>query len=135
MKKTLRAAFDSEMNNAKDHYFQREYARCYYHLERAHIIGQRHYIPHVISHFWMYKVGIKQRDLREITGQVIRIIMSVASLANSPLLTTVPIGNTGRARVSPIKPMPIPNDLIAYFESGDFKGKSSSPTGSSHQSQ
>jgi len=59
----------------------------------------------------MYKVAIKLSDVRETTGQIARMIMSVGSL-----LGTVPLGNTGRARISPVKPMPIPEDLQAYFE-------------------
>jgi len=99
------------MRKARDLYEMENYTQSYFHLERAHILGQRYYIPHVRSHYWMYKVAIKLSDVRETIGQLARIIMSVGSL-----LGTVPLGNTGRARISPVKPMPIPEDLQAYFE-------------------
>ena len=111
MKSRLRNQFEHEMKQARDLYEIQNYAQCYFHLERAHILGQRHYIPHLRSHYWMYKVAIKLNDLRETTGQIARMIMSVGSL-----LGKVPLGNTGRARISPIKPMPIPEDLQAYFQ-------------------
>jgi hypothetical protein len=116
MKKVLRDAFKVEMGIAKKMYVQKNYAECYHHLERAHILGQRNYLTHVVSHFWMCKVGFKQRDTREVTGQIVRMIMSIFSLLDSPAFHTVPVGNTGRARVSPIKPMPVPADLAEYFK-------------------
>jgi len=111
MKKKLRDAYNHEMQLAKSMFKKQDYAQCYYHLERGHILGQRNYIPHVFNHYWMFKVGVKQRDFREVLGQVIRMIMSVFSLIN-----LVPLGNTGRARISPIKPMPISSDLEDYFK-------------------
>lgn len=110
MKKKLKDAFKHEMKLAKNLFSEENYKQCYVHLERAHILGQRNYIPHVISHYWMYKVGIKQGDIREVSGQIVRMIMSVFSLIN-----LVPLGNTGRARISPIKPMQIPEDLAEFF--------------------
>jgi len=111
MKSKLRTAFNQEMLLAKNMYKINDYTKCFHHLERAHILGQRNYLPHVVSHYWMYKVAVKKRDVREALGQVSRMIMSVASL-----IGTIPIGNTGRARISPIKPMPMPADLQAYFD-------------------
>ncbi len=96
---------------AKNMYKVRNYTECFHHLERAHILGQRNYIPHVLNHYWMYKVAVKKRDIREALGQVSRMLMSVGSI-----IGTVPLGNTGRARISPIKPMPIPADLQGLFE-------------------
>lgn len=116
MNKSLHDAFHREMSMAKRLYLKGDYVRCYQHLERAHILGQRNYIPHVINHFWMCKVGLKTGDTREVVGQVVRMIMSVFSLLDSSFFHTVPVGNTGRARVNPIKPMPVPDDLAIYFK-------------------
>ncbi len=116
MNKMLRDAFNTEMDIARKMYLQKNYSKCYSHLERAHILGQRNYIPHVLNHFWMCKVGLKQGDTREVIGQVVRMVMSVFSLLDTSFFHTVPVGNTGRARVSPIKPMPIPDDLAVYFK-------------------
>lgn len=111
MKNKLRDAFNYEMQLAKTLFEEESYSLCYIHLERAHILGQRNYISHVKSHYWMFKVGMKENDVRETLGQVTRMIMSIFSIIN-----LVPLGNTGRARISPIKPMPIPADLVQYFE-------------------
>jgi len=111
MKSKLRNAFENEMRLAREMYNENNYSKCFEHLERAHILGQRYYITHVRNHYWMYKVAVKVGDTREAIGQIVRIIMSVGSLAG-----VVPIGNTGRARINPIKPMKIPSDLQTYFD-------------------
>ena len=54
----------------------------------------------------MLKLGASGRDWREVLGQLSRII---AAAVFSRIW--VPIGNTGRANVSAMKPMPIPDDL------------------------
>ena len=111
MRDELRAAFESEMGRAKQDYIARDFAACFGHLERAHILGQRHYGPHVRSHWWMLKAGWKIADRREVRGQILRIIGSIASLFGR-----LPLGNTGRANVSAIQPMPIPEDLAIFFD-------------------
>jgi len=107
----LKAAFNEEMQMARSLYYSKQYLQCFQHLERAHILGQRHYIPHVVNHYWMLKVGWRRHDAREIFGQILRIVGSVGSL-----IGLIPIGNTGGANVSPVKPMPIPSDLAHFFD-------------------
>ncbi len=75
-------------------------------LERAHILGQRLALPHARSHWLMLRAGWQLGDWREVAGQVPRIL---AALLFSRLW--VPLGNTGRARVSAFRPMPIDEDL------------------------
>ena len=111
MSSKLRAAYDKEMELARNHFFNQNYGSCFRHLERAHILGQRSYIPHVKNHFWMLRVGLKQRDMKEIVGQCVRILGSAGSL-----IGVVPVGNTGGSNVNAIKPMPIPPDLARYFD-------------------
>lgn len=122
MHSELRAAYDAEMTIAKVLYRERDYERCLAHLERAHILGQRNYIPHVVNHYWMLKAGWQRRDMQEVLGQIVRIIGSAGSLVGA-----VPIGNTGRANVSAIKPMPIPADLARHFEHIRRDGVAPSP--------
>lgn len=107
----LRAAFEQEMLQAKSLYHAANYSQCFHYLERAHILGQRFYIPHVINHYWMLKTGLRQHNIGEVFGQILRIIGSVGSL-----IGWIPIGNTGGSNVSPIKPMPIPADLAHFFD-------------------
>ena len=70
----LRTAFEQEMLAAQAAYGRQDWREAYRLLERAHILGQHHAMPHTRSHVWFLKVGWQRRDLWEITGQLIRII-------------------------------------------------------------
>jgi len=111
MNSRLHEAFENEMNLAKKEYKTANYSVCFMHLERAHILGQSYLIPHTKSHWWMLKVGFTKGDVREVVGQVTRIIASIIFTR-----IWVPLGNTGGANVSPIKPMEIPKDLQIYLD-------------------
>lgn len=107
MNQELRNEFDSRMGQAKAHFKQGDFARAFFLLEEAHILGQRYVIPHTLSHFWMLRVGLKRKDLKEIRGQLLRI--SFGGLFS--LIGIAPIGNTGGANISSLKPLPIPAHL------------------------
>lgn len=101
-----RAAFDAEMNAARARFRDGNPDAAFTHLERAHILGQRDTLRHTWSHCWMLRVGWARRDGREIRGQLLRI---AGALLMSRIW--VPHGNTGGANVSPLQPMPVPEDL------------------------
>ncbi len=88
-----------------------ETERAFEHLARAHIISQRYTWQHVHVHWLMLKLGASIGDWREVFGQLSRIV--AASIFS---LIWVPVGNTGRANVSAMKPMPMPNDLRILLE-------------------
>ncbi|WP_297478715.1 DUF3703 domain-containing protein [uncultured Photobacterium sp.] len=73
------------------------------HLENAHVLGQESTYWHVKVHFLMLRWALKQRDFKEITGQLVRIIGAVCLTA----IDGVPIGNTGGSNVHALKVMPI----------------------------
>jgi hypothetical protein len=102
----LRQAYDAEMTAATNLYNVGNFQLAFFHLERAHILGQSFPIEHARTHWWMLKVGWRGRDFVEITGQLPRIL---GALLFSRMW--VPIGNTGGARVPPFQSMPIPEDL------------------------
>lgn len=77
------------------------------HLERAHILSQYSTRDHVRVHAAMLRWGLAQRNSREVAGQVLRIIAAATKTA----FGWIPVGNTGGANVSPVKPMPLPADL------------------------
>ncbi|MGB0134137.1 DUF3703 domain-containing protein [Dokdonella sp.] len=81
------------------------------HLERAHILGQRYTIAHTLTHWRMFRFGLRRRNIREVFGQVVRML---AALTKSRIW--VPLGNTGGANVNPFRPMPVPEDLRAYVD-------------------
>ncbi|ALU44581.1 DUF3703 domain-containing protein [Pseudoalteromonas rubra] len=111
MNQKLTLAFQKEMTAAKAQYEKAQYSKSFYHLERAHILGQSFIIPHTQSHWWMLKLGYKTGSVKEVLGQTARIIASVIFSK-----IWVPKGNTGGTNVSPIKPMPIPADLAEYLK-------------------
>jgi hypothetical protein len=85
--------------------------RAFEHLGRAHIISQRYTWQHVHVHWLMLKLGASTGDWREVFGQLSRIL--AASIFSR---IWVPVGNTGRADVSAMKPMPMPDDLRILFQ-------------------
>lgn len=84
---------------------------AFHHYERAHILSQQYTILHIKSHLGMLRIGLMRRDVREILGQCIRV---VAALVFSRIW--IPLGNTGGANVSALKPMQIPDDLRQLLE-------------------
>lgn len=112
MESELKNAFEAEMSQAIIKYYDEDYKDSFVHLERAHILGQSFIAPHTRSHWWMLKIGIRKKDVREVFGQMTRML---ASILFSKIW--VPIGNTGGANVNPFTPMPIPSDLKKHLES------------------
>ena len=82
------------------------------HLERAHVIGQRSTLAHVVVHRRMFGFAWRQGRRREMLGQLGRI----AGAALFTAVGLVPRGNTGGADVSAFRRMPIPPDLQAAID-------------------
>ncbi len=99
-------AYNNELWRAQVAFESRTFSICFAHLERAHVLSQRMPARHFHVHWRMFVAGLYQRDLREVVGQLPRLL---AALLFSRIW--VPAGNTGRARVSAFRPMPIPEDL------------------------
>ena len=78
------------------------------HLERAHILSQPMAVPHVRTHVAMLGAGLRRHDRREVVGQLLRLVVA----APGSLSGRYPVGNTGGADVSALRPMPIPDDLL-----------------------
>lgn len=86
--------------------------RAWHHLERAHIVAQTLLSPHCQSHWKMLSLALRQRDWREASGQIARLVL--APLGN--LTDRIPVGNTGRSDVSAFIRMEIPSDLRAVLD-------------------
>ena len=99
-------AYEQEVERADQALQRDDFDTAFRHLERAHVLAQRVTGRHTFIHWWMLVAGLRRGDVREVVGQVPRI---VASILFSRLW--VPRGNSGRARVSAFKPMPVPDDL------------------------
>ncbi|MNF94049.1 hypothetical protein D3C84_767470 [compost metagenome] len=106
MKPELHNAIDQAFHQARQALAAGDPQCAYSWLERAHILSQRLPLPHARSHWLMLLAGWQQRDFREVLGQALRI---PAALLFSRLW--VPLGNTGRARISAFKPMPLAEEM------------------------
>lgn len=82
------------------------------HLERAHVLGQESTYWHTKVHFLMLMFAVRNKKMREIVGQIIRLIGAVTKT----VFGLFPRGNTGGANVSPFRKMPISADLAILIE-------------------
>lgn len=93
-------------------------------LKTIHILAQPYIGPHWSSHTAMLRFALNQRDWREVGGQLLRLALVPLGNATGRL----PIGNHGRARVSPFRAMPIPDALRERLTASD----TALPIGRSH---
>lgn len=112
MRLQLREAFKVEMTAMAKAHVSGDLDVAFHHLERAHIMGQRYLFPHIITHWWMLKIGVLRGDVREICGQLLRLF----AVFPANIFGWVPVGNTGGANVSALKSMPIPKDIAMLFD-------------------
>lgn len=111
MPKKLRPYYRQELDAYQGCLRKGELQKAWAHLERAHILGQPYPCEHTAVHVKMLRFGMHTRNGKEIMGQIPRLLVGgIKSWAGK-----VPVGNTGGANVSPLKPMPIPNDLQAII--------------------
>lgn len=99
-------AYRREVERADQALQREDFEATFTHLERAHVLAQRMTGRHTFIHWQMLVAGLRRGDVREVVGQVPRI---VASILFSRLW--VARGNSGRSRVSAFTPMPVPADL------------------------
>ncbi|WP_019142961.1 DUF3703 domain-containing protein [Noviherbaspirillum massiliense] len=86
--------------------------RAFLHLERAHVLGQASTREHVRVHWRMLVWGWRRRDMREVAGQLLRLVGAATKTA----IGFIPSGNTGGANISPVKRLPVPADLVAIIQ-------------------
>ena len=104
VEREIRAAYQAEARGKPDVAFS--------HLERAHILGQASTVQHVRVHCHMFLWSIRQRNVRESLGQLLRIVGAAIGTAAG----LVPQGNTGGTNVNSFKSMHIPLELAVLIE-------------------
>ncbi len=112
MKQRIREAFEYELNAARASQARFEIKAAWHHLELAHILSQAHAGPHLRVHWLMFCFAFRQRNVREIIGQIPRLLLA----APGSWTGRAPRGNTGGANVGIFTPMPIPAELVALLE-------------------
>lgn len=106
-RRNIRPYVEAEVTSAKWYMNSGDVRAAFFHLERAHILGQESTVIHAQIHWKMLLWGLQQRDAQEVVGQIFRIIGALTKTA----IGWVPEGNTGGSRVSPFQTMQIPLDL------------------------
>jgi len=107
MPANLNPFYQKELLAFKDNLQKNNLQIAWYHLERAHIIGQKYPYEHTFVHWKMLQFGIKIKSTKEVFGQIPRLLVGgVKSFVGN-----IPVGNTGGANVPPLKPMEIPSDI------------------------
>ncbi|MGB1230849.1 MAG: DUF3703 domain-containing protein [Winogradskyella sp.] len=109
-KHPLKQEFYNQLNLGKNELKRNNYSTAFYHFENAHILGQKHLYRHTLSHLWMLFFGLKTKSVKEVFGQLFRLIASLLFT-----LIWVPVGNTGGANTSATKPMPIRKESQKFF--------------------
>lgn len=111
MSSSLQQSAQAQLQQAKQHYQAAEYQQAFAQLELAHLLGQRFLWLHLQTHWWMLKCGVRQQARAEVRGQLLRLLAVLPAY----LLGWVPLGNTGGANVSALRPMPIPPEFRSLF--------------------
>ena len=112
MNPVQQSAFDAEIAQAQALVARGELAAGFAHLERAHVIGQAHVLPHVTSHWLMLKVEVQRRRPVAVLGQAVRIVLGGLGSA----IHVVPTGNTGGSDISMFKRLPVDPALQRIIE-------------------
>lgn len=108
-------AFEAAMSEAARYRAVGDTKSAFAALERAHVLGQLDFVPHVRVHWQMLRAGWASGNRREVTGQLLRI----ALVPVGHLVGRLPVGNTGGANVSAFQPMPISPELQRLIEDRD----------------
>jgi Protein of unknown function (DUF3703) len=107
----LKPFYYSEFTEYQKNMAHNNLPMAWYHLERAHILGQPWTVEHSEVHWKMLRFGFKIKNWNEIRGQILRLIFGgVKSFVGK-----IPTGNTGGANVPPLLVMDIPEDLKAIL--------------------
>ena len=108
---TLKPFFQKELNDFQMQMQLKNFHLAWNHLERAHIIGQKYPFSHNLVHWEMLKFGFIIKDVKEIAGQIPRLVFGgVKSFVGK-----VPTGNPGGANVPPLKKFPIQKEILEIF--------------------
>jgi len=105
-------AWDAAMTSARDLLLVDDTMGAFRMLERAHILGQPEIASHLTTHIWMLRAAWVAKDIREIFGQVFRLLLTPIG----HLTGRIPAGNTGRSNVSAFQHMPIPTEMGQFFD-------------------
>lgn len=113
MKAVIREQFKAELSQARSAILTQDFDLAWRALQRSHILAQVYPLLHAIVHWEMLKLSWKQRDWKELRGQIIPAIVAV------PL--TLLFGRKrrlrgGKANLSNAERQTIPDDLLQILD-------------------
>ena len=111
MRSEARRAFETEMAAGRRLIESGDLDEAFRRIERAHVLGQRYVVPHVRAHWRMLRIGLARRSIREIRGQVPRLVFGAIGSA----VGVVPTGNTGGCNISMFARLPIDPELASLL--------------------
>lgn len=117
MPKSLKKYYNLELKEYYTNFKSGNFQVSWKHLERAHIIGQAYPLEHTYAHWKMLKFGIKIKSIKEIFGQIPRLLVG----GIKSFVGKIPVGNTGGANVHPLKSLPINEDILAIFKQASIQ--------------
>lgn len=112
MNDLLKEAYDSELYKALKEEEHGDSELAWRHLERAHILSQSRPWLHIFVHIQMIFFATRNGDLKEIFGQIPRILLA----GPASFFDFAPKGNTGGTNAGMFTPMEIPEDLKSKIE-------------------
>lgn len=112
MPKGLGEYYQKELSRYKIFLDSGQLEQAWYHLERAHILGQTYPKEHSYVHWKMLQFGFAIKSWKEIKGQILRLIFGGVK----SFIGKIPVGNSGGANVPPLQPMEIPMDLTNILD-------------------
>lgn len=111
MNEVVLAAFLRELNAFSLAEKAGDFPEAWSRLERAHILGQDQALSHLRAHLSMAAFALRRHDLRELIGQIPRILLAVPGSWTG----RAPQGNTGGANVGIFEPMKVPDDVASVL--------------------
>jgi hypothetical protein len=108
MKAALREHFNAELKKAKTAIAAQDFETAWTALQRAHILGQRDTVAHTIAHWNMLKLAWRQRDFREVRGQIMPVLIAAPLTLLDGQFRYL---RGGKANVNDLEQMSIPEDI------------------------
>ena len=111
MPASLKPFYHKELESYSAQFTKKNLQNAWYHLERAHIIGQQYPYQHTYVHFKMLHFGFKIKSTKEVIGQIPRLLVG----GIKSYVGKIPVGNPGGANVPPLKSFPIEQEIQEIF--------------------
>ena len=112
MPDNIKFHYRKELKDHKDYLRNNDLLSAWRALERSHVLGQAWPLEHTYSHWLMLKFGFRIKSLKEVIGQIPRLLVGGVK----SFVGVIPVGNTGGANVPPLRPMKIASDLMEILE-------------------